>query len=593
MAMKRKSLLESFLNWRAKNLSNHYFLMILSVVVGLLSGFAAVIIKNSVHAIQEILQHGFQESYSNYLFVILPAIGFVLVFLFIKFVTRTPVRHGIPNVLYSISKNNGKMARHNMFSSIFTSAFTVGFGGSVGLEGPTVATGAAYGSNLGRFMHLNYKQTTLLLSCASAAAMSAIFKAPIAGIVFAVEVIMIDLTSFSLVPLLLASASGVLTSYFFLGRDVLYPFTVETSYNLEAIPYYIVLGILSGLVSAYFTRMYIIIERLYERIGKLLYKVITSAIVLGVLIFLFPALYGEGYQSINSALSGDYSYLFDKSLFYGLQDSLWAVFALLVVIILLKVIATSVTFGAGGVGGIFAPTLFTGSNTGLLFALFINRTGIYEVSTKNFALIGMSGLIAGVLHAPLTGIFLIAEITSGYELLLPLMITSIFAYTTVMAFEPHSVYTVQLAKRKELVTHDKDKFVLNRMKVDKLLETNFHAIHPDAMLGDLVKLITKSRRNIFPVVDKDNNFYGMVKMDDIRNVMFDETLYDKKKVREFMVVPSVVIQSTDSMDTVAQKFHEAKIFNIPVVDNGKYVGFVSKANVFSSYRQMLKHFSSD
>lgn len=593
MVMKSKSLLVKFLNWRARNISNRHFIMILSVLVGLISGFAAVIIKNSVHFIQGLLENGVLDSQSQYLYVVLPAIGFLLVFLFIKFVTKTPVRHGIPNVLYSISKNNGKMSPHNMHSSIFTSAFTVGFGGSVGLEGPTVATGAAYGSNLGQLMHFNYKQTTLLLSCASAAAMAAIFKAPIAGIVFAVEVIMIDLTSFSLVPLLLSSASGVLTSYFFLGRDVLYPFSVETSYNLQDIPFYIVLGILAGLISAYFTRTYIKVEKLFERVHSMFKKILIAAIVLGTLVFLFPALYGEGYTSINSALSGDYSYLFDGSVFNGLNESIWAAILLLVAIIGLKVVATSVTFGAGGVGGIFAPTLFMGANTGLLFALVIEKLGLYNISTKNFALIGMSGLIAGVLHAPLTGIFLIAEITSGYALLMPLMITSIFSYVTVMAFEPHSVYTVQLAKRKELVTHNKDKFVLNRMRVEKLLETNFHTINPEATLGDLVKLITKARRNIFPVVDKDNNFKGLVKMDDIRNVMFKKDLYDKKKVKDFMVVPETVIQSSDSMDTVAQKFHETKIFNIPVVDKGKYIGFVSKANVFSSYRQMLQHFSSD
>lgn len=593
MAMKRKTLLVNFLNWRARNINNRHFIMILSVIVGIVSGFAAVIIKNSVHFIQNLIEGGLHENYSNYLFVLLPALGFLLVFLFIKFITKTPVRHGIPNVLYSISKNNGKMSPHNMFSSIFTSAFTVGFGGSVGLEGPTVATGAAYGSNLGQILHLNYKQTTLLLSCASAAAMAAIFKAPIAGIVFAVEVIMIDLTSFSLVPLLLSSASGVLTSYFFLGRDVLYPFNVESTYNLEHLPYYIILGILAGLVSAYFTRMYIIVERFFERINALFYKMLAGAVILGILVFFFPSLYGEGYGSINSALSGDFSYLFDQSVFYDLRNSMWAAIILLGVIIGLKVIATSATFGAGGVGGIFAPTLFTGANTGLLFALVVDKLGLQSIPTKHFALIGMSGLIAGVLHAPLTGIFLIAEITSGYALLLPLMVTSIFSYVTVMAFEPHSVYTVQLAKRKELVTHNKDKFVLNRMRVEKLLETNFHTIHPDATLGDLVKLITKSRRNIFPVVDKNNDFTGIVKMDDIRNVMFKKELYDQKLVRDFMVVPTTVIQSSDSMDTVAQKFHETKIFNIPVVDNGKYVGFVSKANVFSSYRQMLKHFSSD
>ena len=589
-----KVLLVKFLNWRAKHISNRHFIMILSVIVGLTSGFAAVVIKNGVNYVHDFLSQGFVETYYNILYVVLPAFGLLLVFLFLKYVLGDSVKHGIPNVLNSIAKNNAKMRPHNMYSSVVTSTVTVGFGGSVGLEGPTVATGAAIGSNLGQALHLNYKQLSLLLSCASAAAMSAIFKAPVAGIVFAVEVIMVDLTTFSLVPLLLASASGVLTTYFFLGKDVLYPFNVETTFIIQDIPFYVALGILAGLISAYFTRIYILVERFFDQFSKMFTRVLIGSLILGVLVFLFPALYGEGYSSINAALDGEYNYLFDLSIFYEYKGSIIAALVLMAVLMLVKVVATATTFGAYGVGGIFAPTLFTGANTGLFFALLMKNLGIYPgISLKNFALIGMAGLIAGVLHAPLTGIFLIADITSGYELLMPLMITAIFSYVTVMAFEPISVYHIQLAKRRELVTHDKDKFVLGRMQVEKFLETNFHKIHPDATLGDLVKLIRKSRRNIFPVVDKQNNFHGMVKMDDIRHIMFNEELYNQKKVTDLMVVPAITISTSDSMDVVAQKFHESKVFNIPVVDNGKYMGFVSKANVFSSYRRMLQFYSSD
>jgi len=554
---------------------------------------SAVIIKNSVHLIKNLLTSSFTQSYHNYLYIIYPAIGILIAVLFIRFILRQHVGHGIPSVLHAISKSHGIIKSHNIFSSIITSTFTVAFGGSVGLEGPTVATGAAIGSNIGRFLRLNYKQITLLLGLACAAAMAAIFKSPIAAVVFAIEVIMIDLTMASIVPLLIASATAVLTSYFFLGQAVLYPFEIQDQFKLVDIPYYIVLGLIAGLVSIYFTKMYLFIEGRFRNIKTWYGRYIIGALIIGILIFFFPSLYGEGYEAINTALSGDFSPLFNHSIFYAMRDNIAVVFLLFVLIIIFKVVATTATFGAGGIGGVFAPTLFTGVFTGLFFAILINFLGIGPVTESNFALVGMGGLIAGVLHAPLTGIFLIAEITSGYGLFVPLMITSTISYATIKIVAPNSVYTHQLARRGELITHHKDRAVLTMMNVESLLETHFKTIGPDATLGDLVKIVAKSNRNVFPVVDEENTFFGIIRMDDIRNIMFKPEMYQNTYVRTLMYYPTTIVSIDDTMENVAHKFHTSGKYVLPVLKENTYIGFVSRANVFSEYRKMLKHFSDD
>ncbi len=565
--------------------------MILSAVIGVIVGFAAVIIKNSVWLMHGLLNRIASQSLQNYIYFIIPLAGILVAVLFIKYVIKAPVRHGIPNVLHSISKQGGKMSGHNMFSSVVTSALTVGFGGSVGLEGPTVATGAAFGSSLSRFLRLNFKQVTLMLACACAGAMAAIFKAPIAAIVFAVEVIMIDLTTFSLVPLLLASASAVLTSYLFLGQDVLYPFTIETSFELGDLPYYILLGVVAGLVSAYFAKTYMFISSKFDKISKRRNRLLIGGVLLGALIFIFPSLYGEGYEPINACLAGDVDYLFNNSLFESFKENIWAVIAIMAMIILFKVVATSLTFGAGGVGGIFAPTLFMGVNTGMLFAIVVNHLGIRNLNENNFALIGMAGLIAGVLHAPLTGIFLIADISGGYALFVPLMVTATIAYITVKYFVPDSVYHYQLVRRKELFTHHKDQSALRMMEVQKLIETDFKVLPPEATLGDLVDAISVAHRNLFPVVDDDGVLHGMVKMDDVRHLIFNPGLYDEVKIKDLMYLPKYSISPNDSMEEVAEKFEMCGRFNLAVIDDGKYLGFISRAKVFSSYRRIVRHFS--
>lgn len=590
---KKKNILGKFLIWRVRHISDKNFIMMISVVIGILAGLAAVIIKNGVKLTKYLLTHGFSQDYHNLLYFVYPAIGILIAVLFIKFVIRQHVGHGIPSVLYAISRTHGVIKRHNIFSSIFTSVFTVGFGGSVGLEGPTVATGAAIGSNLGQLLRFNYKQITLMLGLASSAAMAAIFKSPIAAVVFAIEVIMIDLTLASVIPLLIASATGVLTSYFFLGQAVLYPFEVKIGFLLKDIPYFILLGVLAGFISIYFTRMYIFIEGRFSRIKMWYSRWLIGSVILGFLIFLFPPLYGEGYEAVNACLKGDYSLLFENSLFYSLKNQFLFVFLLFLVIIFLKAIATSVTFGAGGIGGIFAPTLFLGAFTGLFFANLVNHLGFGELTVSNYALVGMGGLIAGVLHAPLTGIFLIAEITGGYELFVPLMITATISYATIKIFITNSVYTHQLAKRGELITHHKDKAILSMLKVDKLIERNFKSVSPDATLGELVKVISQSTRNLFPVIDADNNFYGLIFLDDIRNIIFKPEKYDTTKVSTLMFMPETYVQPDESMEEVAGKFKKTGNYNLPVLSEGKYIGFISRANVFSEYRKMLQEISED
>ncbi|MFO8088010.1 MAG: chloride channel protein [Bacteroidales bacterium] len=591
--MKKVSLLRRLLIWRVRHVSNYNFILILSVIVGLVSGLAAVLIKNSVHLIQAGLTNFFSKEYANYLYFAYPTIGVLLALLFIRYVVKHKVDHGIPGVLSAIATKKGKIHRHNMFSSVVSSALTVGFGGSVGLEGPTVATGAAYGSNIASLAHIEYKDRLLLIACATAGAMSAIFKSPIAAVVFSMEIIMLDLTMRRLVPLIMSSATAALTSYFFLGQDVLYPFELQETFSLPDIPFYIVLGVLTGFASVYFTEIYVKIAKLFERFKNIWKRLVIGGIALGVLIFLVPSLYGEGYEAINACLKGDFSYLFDNSIFYNFKDNMIAVILLLIVVVLLKVVAASITFGIGGIGGIFAPTLFMGANLGLLFAVVVNYLGFFDVNSSNFALVGMAGMIAGVLHGPLTAIFLIAEITSGYGLFMPLMITAAISYVTVKVFESNSVYTIQLAKRGELLTHHKDKQVLKLMSVKPLVERDFSQISIDASLRDLVGVIAKAKRNIFPVVDEQGLFYGLIRMDDIRDIMFKPELYDKVQVKDMLVTPSFKISLDESMEEVTEKFSRSGNFNMVVVKDDKYVGFVSRAKVFSTYRRLLKQFSED
>lgn len=585
--------IDRFTSWRIRHLGDTNFVYLMSVVVGLAAGLAAVVLKNSVHFIRQLLDFGITSMYENYLFFVYPAVGIFLTIIFIRYIIKGRAGHGIPEVLYSISRNNSILPRHSMFSSVIGSAVTVGFGGSVGLEGPSVSTGAGIGSNIGRFFRLNQKQLTLMIGCASAGAIASIFKAPIAGVVFSLEILMLDLTMSSIVPLLIAAVAGALTSYLFLGQSVVYHYSSETGFRMEDLLPFMLLGVVCGLSSIYFTKTYMWIGRLFKKLKSPWLRFAIGAIGLGILIFLFPPLFGEGYNEINACLKGDFSFLFQNSPFYDYRESMLVAMLLLMAIIFLKVVSMSFTFSAGGMGGVFAPSLFVGANMGLLFSVFAKFFGFKDLSPGNFALVGMAGILAGVMHAPLTSIFLIAEITGGYQLLVPLMITATLAYVTNKYFLPYSINALRLAERGELITHNKDKSALSMMKIDDLIEQNFNTVDSAGTLGDLVKVITVSQRNVFPVVDKDNNFQGVVFVNDIRNIVFNPDLYKTVFVRDLMFMPEPSVAPDESMEEVAHKFEKCSHYNLPVLKDGKYIGFVSRANVFSRYRSLIKSFSEE
>lgn len=585
--------MNKFYLWRIKHIQHKHFVLFLSLIVGLLSGLSAVIIKNAVHFIQQFISTGFTKNIHNYLYFIFPLMGLLLTVVLIKYIIRRPVGHGIPGVLYAISKKNSIIKSFGIYASVITSAFTVGFGGSVGLEGPAVSTGGSIGSNLGRFFKLDYKTTTLLIGCGVVGAMSGIFNAPIAALVFALEVFMFDLTLTSMIPFLMASVTAALTSRMMLGDNVLFNIQIQDVFVASDVPFYILLGVFTGLISVYFNKMFWFIEDLFVKIKKPFLKLLIGGTLLGVLIFFIPPLYGEGFVTIKMLFSGNYTSIVNNSLFYDFQDNTLIMLGLLFALLLFKVIASALTFGAGGVGGVFAPSLFVGASSGFVFAKTLNYLGLTNLSESNFTLVGMAGLIAGVLHAPLTSLFLIAEITSGYELIIPLMITATIAYLTSKYFVPHSIYNMQLAKRGELITRHKDKAVLTLMNLETEVEKDFNIIDPESTLRDLVKVVSLSKRNLFPVVDSDGVLQGIITLDDIREIMFKPEMYDEVKINSLMVHPRDFISLGDSMDVVMNKFSKSNAWNLPVLQNDKYVGFVSKSKLFNAYRKMLINFSDE
>lgn len=591
-----KSVLNKFLNsvWISlRRLGESRVTIILSLVVGILSGLAAVILKNTVHITHAFLQESLPKESANFLFLALPALGIMLTILFIKFFVKDNIGHGVSRILYSISRQNSKIKSHNTYSSIVTSTLTIGFGGSVGAEAPIVLTGAAIGSNIGKFFRMNYKTLTLLIGCGAAGAIGSIFNAPLAGIVFTLEVLMLDLTTASIIPLLISAVSATTVSYFFLGRDVVFAYEVVRPFQLHNIPYFIILGVFCGLISLYFMRMVMRVEKKFSKVTNVYKKWLIGSVALGVLIFIFPPLYGEGYEVLHALLDGKSSVVFENSFFYSFQDNYWLLLIALVLLIAVKAIATAVTTGSGGIGGTFAPTLFVGGVSGFFVAKLINKFTFIDVSESNFTLVGMAGMMAGVMHAPLTAIFLIAEITGGYALFVPLIITSTISFLTIMYFEPHSIYTKGLAKRGDLITHHKDKAVLTLLQVGKVIESDFVLVYPEETLGDLVKKISKSKRNIFPVVTVEGVFVGVVSLDDIRPIMFDTEVYESVSIKELMTVPPEFISVKESMDSVMRKFGNTGAWNLPVLDGDKYVGFVSKSKIFSAYRDVLIQFSDE
>ena len=576
-----------------RSLGERRITLILSFVIGLLSGVAGVVLKNTLHWVRDFVGGLVPMNTASLLYFGLPTIGILLALLFVRYLIKDDLSHGVTKVLYSISRQGSKLKAHHMFSSIFGSALTIGFGGSVGAEAPIVLTGSAIGSNVGNFFRMNYKTRTLLIGCGAAGAIASIFKAPIAGIVFTLEVLMLDLTTASIVPLLISAVTASSVSYFLMGRNVVFAYDVIRPFALHNIPWFVLLGIFCGLVSLYFIRTIWRIEKRFKQTRSPYKKWIAGTLILGALIFVFPPLFGEGYDVLQALLDGRSEYIFHNSPLYDFQNNYWLLIGSLFLIIALKAVATAVTNGAGGVGGIFAPSLFIGGISGFLVAKLINQFNFIDVSESNFALVGMAGTMAGVMHAPFMAIFLIAEITGGYALFVPLMITSTIAYLTIMYFEPHSIYTKRLAMRGELITHHKDKAVLTLLNLSKVIETDFLPIEPTETLGSLVKKVSQSRRNVFPVVTTDGKFVGIVMLDDIRPIMFDASRYDTTTVQEIMNLPPEIITINESMESVMNKFEYSKAWNLPVVEGDKYVGFVSKSKIFSVYRNLLIEFSEE
>lgn len=596
MKLEKKSLFQRFLLWRESKISEKQFILILSFIVGIFTAFAALLLKFLIHFIQNLLTDNFSVTGANYMYLIYPVVGIFLTGLFVRYIVKDDISHGVTRILYAISRRQGRIKRHNTWSSILASSITIGFGGSVGAESPIVLTGSAIGSNLGDVFKMEHRTLMLLVGCGAAGAVSGIFKAPIAGLVFTIEVLMLDLTMSSLLPLLISSVTAATVSYIVSGQEAMFKFHLDNPFALERIPYVILLGIFCGLISLYFTRTMNKLEGIFGKCQGPYQKLALGGIMLSALIFLFPVLYGEGYDTINVLLNGSTNLEWDRvmnnSLFYGYKNML---LIYLVLVVLFKVFATSATNGGGGCGGLFAPSLFLGCIGGFVFSHSINELEIIHwLPEKNFALMGMAAVMSAVMHAPLTGVFLIAELTGGYDLFLPFMIASVSAYLTIIAFEPHSIYSMRLAKKGQLITHHKDKAVLTLMKMENVVENNFVEVHPDMDLGEMVNAIASSKRNVFPVTDKDGVLIGIVLLDDIRNIMFRQELYHRFTVEKLMTSPPAKLLNSDSMENVMRIFDDTNAWNLPVVDDkGVYLGFVSKSKIFNSYRKVLVHFSED
>jgi CIC family chloride channel protein len=578
-----------FLVWRIKTIDDKAFLLIVSGIVGFVIGFAALALKEVVHLIQVFLTQSSFFRDSNYLYVLYPLVGILLTAFIANKILKESLGHGISNILYAISRKSSIIRRTWMYSRLITSAITVGFGGSVGLEAPIVVTGSAIGANMARFVHLGYRKRTLLIGCGTAGAIAAIFNSPVAGVIFSIEVILAEINVAAFIPLLIASVCGSLISIILQGGDILFSFDLTDEFNAADTPLYLLLGIICGFVSLYFTRTMFIVEQWIQRVKKYVPRAIVGGIGLGLIIFVFPPIYGEGYDTITHLLKGQQNVLFENSLFPVDYHNVVTLLIFMIGIVIIKPVATALTIGSGGSGGIFAPSLFIGGVTGFVFASLINLLAIDPfLSTSNFTLVAMGGVMSGVLHAPLTGIFLIAEITSGYTLFIPLMLVAAISYSTINYFEKHSFYSKKLVEEGDLIPNDKDRELLSLIHLNKIIEKDLLATKPSDTLGDLVRLVRRSRRNIFPVVDEDGSLAGVVTLDDIRDIMFNEEAQHERLVSSLMHAAPAYISSNEKMQSVMKKFEVTGAWNLPVIDDGKYVGFVSKSRIFNAYRRKLQ-----
>ena len=592
--------------WQRKHLHGTRFMLVLAFVVGVLTALAGLLLKWLIHQIGYLLTNHFSITGANWLYLLYPIVGILLTGLFVRYVVRDDIGHGITKILYAIARKKSSIKAHNTWSSVVASGITIGFGGSVGAEAPIVLTGSAIGSNLGRMFSLDAKKVMLLVGCGAAGAISGIFKAPIAGLVFTLEVLMFDFTLGSLLPLLVSCVTAAAVTFAISGTDNLFEFHLTSGFAIERVPAYILLGVFCGFISLYFTRVMNWLEDQFRRLGAPWKRFLIAAPILSVLIFLFPSLYGEGYEMIRVLLNGqgaeDWNQVMEGSFFYAAPNLLLLYLA---GIIIFKVFATTATNSGGGCGGTFAPSLFLGAVSGFLFACLWNILPslnpqlstihiLAAVPENNFSLLGMAGLMSGVMHAPLTGIFLIAELTGGYGLLLPLMIVATTAYMTIIIFEPHSIYTMRLARKGELVTHNKDHTILTLMSMDSVIERYEEHLHPGDDLGEIVRQISNSNRDVFPVVDDAGKLLAVLVLDRVRHVMFRTELYHQLHVRELMSQCAARLTTNDPMDLVMQTFDRTKAWTLPVVDaDGLFVGFIRRSHVTALYRTMVQDLSEE
>lgn len=581
-----------FLRWREANISERHFTIFLSFLTGIFCAIAAHLLKSIVEFLHELVKSNFTDGSLNYLYLATPIIGVCVASAFVRYFVKDDISHGVTKIMFAISQKKARIKRHNMWSSIIASSVTIGFGGSVGAEAPIVLTGSAIGSNLGQLFRMEQKTLMLLVGCGAAGAVAGIFKAPIAGVCFTLEVLMLDLTMASIVPLLISAATASVFTYLLSSSEAMFTFE-PIPFSIGNVPYYVALGIICGFVSLYFTRGMTKLESFFASLNTPIKKLFAGGIMLSILIFFIPPLYGEGYDTIGSLLEGNVQAVTENSVFYDFRENFWMVLLFLFLIIFFKIFASAATNGSGGTGGIFAPSLFVGCITGFAMAFISNYMNI-DLPEKNFALAGMSGVMSGVMHAPLTGAFLIAELTGGYDLFICLMITSTVAYVTIIAFEPHSLYAMRLAKKGELLTHNTDKNILTLLKTENVIETDFQTLHPEMFLGDVIKIVASSNRNIFPVLDSKHRMVGLISLNEIRNIMFRPELYNRFKVSKLMVSPPDFISLGEPMEKVMYKFEKTKAWNLPVIDEeGKYVGYVSKSKIFSAYRELLVTLSDE
>lgn len=595
---------DSFYKWREKHLTEQQLVLLLALLTGLGGAAAALILKRLIHLIEWVLTNSFDNG-ANYLYLLWPAVGILLAGCYVRYILKDDIGHGVTKILYAISQRKSIIKLHNIYSSVIASSVTIGFGGSVGAEAPIVLTGSAIGSNLGRKFRLDQHTLMILLGCGATAGIAGIFKAPIAGLLFTVEVLMLDLTAYSIMPLLIASVTAASVAYAVEGSKPLFSFNDPMDFNISRLPYVILLGVMCGFASLYFTRTTFWAEDMFKRIKNVWSKWAIGGAFLSVAIFLLPPLYGEGYESIQHIYDGQYTKITGNSIFYDLvnytqadgiaNSSLLVLTLFILLVIATKSFATAATNGGGGCGGTFAPSLFVGNFTGFLFAYLLNQTGCFEtLPVPNFAVMGMAAVMSGVMHAPLMGVFLSAELTGRFDLFLPLLIAACVSYGTIRIFEPYSIYTRRLALKGELITHHKDKAVLTMLHLEDFIEHDYQVVTPDMPLGELIKLVAEARHNTFPVCDADGHFQGIVTLDDIRNIMFQPRLYDRMTVSEIMIGPLAKINPQMNMAEVMNLFDNTNAWSLPLIDqSGQYIGMLSKSHIFKSYRTMLKDFSED